>query len=160
MDHPSLGRPPRDLTAGRPAAADRLRAARSRIAGRAIEIAVEGDPTMPERHGELGLRKLLRDTNVMLDQLALAVASGDPSVMKDYGEWVAPIYRRRRVPMDDVIRLAEALRRAVGSVMVPDEQPTADAALDVVIAAFRAHRRLAGDARKRNPILSFLYKGA
>jgi hypothetical protein len=160
MDHPSLGAPPRDLRAGWPAAAGRLRAARSRIAARALEIALDGDPTIRDRHGELGLRKLLRDTNVLLDRLEIALASGDPAVMREYAEWVAPIYRRRRVPLDDMIRLADAIRRAAGSVLMPDEQPPADLALDAAIAAFRAHRRLAGDARKRNPILSFLYKGA
>ena len=35
----------------------------------------------------------------------------------------------------------------------------ADAALDAAIEVFRFHRRLAGDARKRNPILAAIYKG-
>jgi hypothetical protein len=28
------------------------------------------------------------------------------------------------------------------------------------VAALRWHRRLAGDARKRNPVIAFIYKGA
>ena len=35
-----------------------------------------------------------------------------------------------------------------------------DAAIDAAIAVFKWHRRLAGDARKRNPLLAFIYKGA
>jgi hypothetical protein len=35
-----------------------------------------------------------------------------------------------------------------------------DAAIDEAIKVFRWHRRLGGDARKRNALLSFLYKGA
>ena len=35
----------------------------------------------------------------------------------------------------------------------------ADAAIDEAIKVFRWYRRLAGDARKRNPILAALYKG-
>ena len=42
----------------------------------------------------------------------------------------------------------------------PVEQALADAALDAGIAVCRRYRRIAGDARKRNPILAFIYKGA
>ena len=41
-----------------------------------------------------------------------------------------------------------------------EEKVPADAALDEAIAVFSWHRRLAGDARKRNPILAAIYKGA
>jgi hypothetical protein len=40
------------------------------------------------------------------------------------------------------------------------ERGSADAALDTAIERFRWQRRIAGDARKRNRILQFLYKGA
>jgi hypothetical protein len=160
VSHPSLGAPPRDLTAGHPAAADRLRAARKRIGERALGIALERDPTMRERLGELGLRKLLRDSQVMIDRLALAVASGQPVFLGEWAEWVAPIYRRRGVPMDDLIHLLDGLRQASGSVLTLDEVAPAESAIDAAIATFRAHRRLAGDARRRNPILRFIYKGA
>jgi hypothetical protein len=160
MAHPSLGGPPRDLTAGHPLAADRLRAERARHRTRILEIAIERDPTIRDRHGEIGLRKLLRDANGLLDRLALSVASGDPVFMSEYAEWVAPIYRRRRVPMDDLIHLLEGLRRSAASTLAPDERPAADAAIDAGIAVFRWHRRIAGDARRRNPIGQFLYKGA
>jgi hypothetical protein len=160
VSHPSLGAPPRDLSAGHPAAAERLRAASDRIGVRALEIALQGDPTMRDRLGELGLRKLLRDANVLIERLALAMASGDPRAMGEFAEWVAPIYRRRRVPMDDVVNLAEGIRHASSTTLAPEERAPADAAIDAAIAAFRFHRRLAGDARRRNPIARFLYKGA
>jgi hypothetical protein len=37
--------------------------------------------------------------------------------------------------------------------------PPADAALDAAIEVYRWHRRLAGDARKKNAFLQLLYKG-
>jgi hypothetical protein len=52
------------------------------------------------------------------------------------------------------------LRTAFPSVLAPGELPPASEALDAAIDAYRWHRRIAGDARKRNPILAFLYKGA
>jgi hypothetical protein len=38
--------------------------------------------------------------------------------------------------------------------------PALDAAIDEAITVFKWHRRLAGDARKRHPLLAFIYKGA
>jgi hypothetical protein len=160
MTHPSLGGPPRDLSAGYPAAADRLRAARTAIRTRVLEIAIDRDPTLRDRYDEIGLRKLLRDIDGLLDRLALSIASGDPVFMSEYGEWVAPLYRRRRVPMDDLVNLLEGLRLAASSSLAPDERPACDNAIDAGIKVFRWHRRIAGDARKRNPIAAFLYKGA
>ena len=55
-------------------------------------------------------------------------------------------YRRRRVPMDDLIALCEGLRAALPSVLAPGELPPASEALDAAIAAYNWHRRLAGDA--------------
>ena len=115
---------------------------------------------MRERHGELGLRKLLRDTEPLIDRLAIAVAADDRTAVAQWAEWVAPLYRRRRVPMDDLIQLCEGLRLAVPAVLSPAERAPADAALDEVIRVFRWHRRIAGDARKRNRLLQAIYKGA
>jgi hypothetical protein len=56
--------------------------------------------------------------------------------------------------------LCEGLRAAFPSVLTPAELPVASAALDAAIAGYRWHRRLAGDARKRNALLQLLYKGA
>jgi hypothetical protein len=160
VSHPSLGQPPRDLGAAFPQAAERLRRERERIGVRALEVAIERDPSMRERHGEVGLRKLLRDTEALIERLAIAVASGDRMAVASWADWVSIVYRRRAVPMDDLAHLCEGMRRAVASVLSPDEQALAGAALDEAIKVFRWNRRIAGDARKRNRLLSFLYKGA
>ena len=160
MTHPSLGLPPPDMTAGLPAAAARLVAATSRVGARALEIAIADDPTFRDRHDELALRRLLRDTEIYIDRLAKSLASGDPSFARAWADQVAPVYRRRRVSMDDMIRLSEGLRLAVKDVLAPGERPPVDLALDEAIASFRRFRRIAGDARPRNRLLQFIYKGA
>jgi hypothetical protein len=160
VPHPSLGVAPRNLTAGSPAAAARLRAARTDLGARALEVALEHDPSIASRHGELGLRKFLRDTEPLIDRLAIAVAANDPTAVSAWADWVAPLYRRRRVPMDDLVHLCEGLRDAVPAVLTPEELPVAMAALEDAIRVLRWNRRLAGDARKRNRILAAIYKGA
>jgi hypothetical protein len=160
VSHPSLGAPPRDETAGHPAAAARLTDDRRRVGRRTLEIVVDGDPTLRERLGEEGLARLLRDTEILIDRLALAIASDDPTAMSEFAEWVVPVYRRRRVPMDDLIRVVEALRQAAANSLPPEARPAADRAVEAAIAAFKRHRRLAGDARRRNKLLEAIYKGA
>jgi len=160
VSHPSLGLPPPDLRAGFPEAANRLRAARGRVGTRALEVALERDPSIRERHGELGLRKLLRDTEPLIDRLAIALASADRKAIASWADWVAPLYRRRRVPMDDLIQLCDGLRLAAAAVLTPPERVRAGEAIDEAIRVFRWQRRLAGDARKRNRLLAAIYKGA
>ena len=160
MTHPTLGLPPRSLHAGFPDAAARLRAQRSRLAVRALEVAVDGDPTLRVRFDETGLRNLLRDAEVFVDRLALCVAGNDPYWLKEFADMSAPVFRRRKVPMDDVVRLLEALRAGAHGVLNDAETVPADAALDEAVAVYRWYRRLAGDARTRNRILAALYKGA
>ena len=159
VSHPALGLPTTDMTAGFPAGADRIRASRGRLAARGLEVAVDGDPTLRERHGDTGLRHLLRDLDGYLERVARAVASGSPAQVREWAEWVAPVFRRRRVSMDDLIALSEGLRVALAAVLSSEERIVADAALDEGIAVFRWHRGLAGDARKRNRYLFALYKG-
>ena len=159
VSHPALGLPMTDMTAGFPAAADRIRAARARLAAHALEAAVDGDPTMRERHGETGLRHLLRDLDGYLERVARAVASGDPAQVREWAEWVAPVFRRRHVPMDDLIALSEGVRVALAAVLSGDDLAVANAALDAGIAVFHWDRGIAGDARKRNRYLFALYKG-
>jgi hypothetical protein len=152
--------PPRDETAGFPRAADRLRAATARLGARALEIAIERDPTLAERHDELGLRHLLRDTEIFVDRIALAVATDDPSPMLEFADQVVPLYRRRRVPMDDLVQLSEGLRAAMAPLLDGPEADPMHAAINAGIAQMRWNRRIAGDARKRNRLLEFIYKGA
>lgn len=160
MSHPALGLPPLDATAGLPAAAARLRAARQRIASRALEIAIELDPTINEHNDETGVRLLLRDMDILIDEVAESIATSSVAAIHSWAEQASVIYRRRRVPMDNVIALCEGLREASRAVLTPSERPAADAALDTAIERFRWQRRIAGDARKRNRLLQLLYKGA
>jgi hypothetical protein len=129
------------------------------MAARALEVAIDHDPTFRERYDEAGLRGRLHDATLLAQQLAIAVGRDDASSMAEYGEEVTPIYRRKRVPLDDLIRLCEGLRPAMPRTMSDRELASADRGLDAAIGAFRWHRRLAGDARKRNPLLQFIYKG-
>lgn len=159
MSHPSLGLPPPDMTAGRPEAAERLRTASDRLAGRSLEVALANTPGMRERYDEAGLRQRQRDAALMIERVALALASGDTHFTRSYADMVSPLYRRRFVPLDDQIALCEGIRASLPGVLRPDELESAGAALDEAIAVFRWHRRLAGDARKKNAFLQFLYKG-
>jgi len=148
------------MTAGFPDAAARLVAARERVGARALEIAIANDPTFRERYDEVALRQLLRDTDVYIDRLAKSLSISDPSFARTWADAAAPLYRRRRVAMDDLVRISEGLRLAVRSVLAPGEREPVEVALDEAIASFRRYRRIAGDARKRNRLLLFLYKGA
>ena len=160
MSHPSLGQPPRDFTAGSPTGARHIRAAIDRLGARALESAVERDPTLMTRYDELALRERLRDAALLADRIALSVAAGDPAPAREYADWTAPAYRRKRVPLDDIINLLEGLRSALPSVVEGQAGADANAAIDAAIAVYRWNRRLAGDARKRNAFLQLLYKGA
>jgi hypothetical protein len=130
------------------------------LAARALESAVERDPTLMTRYDELGLRERLHDAALLADRIALSVAAGDPAPAREYADWTAPAYRRKRVPLDDVINLLEGLRSALPSVVDGQADADGNAAIDAAIAVYRWNRRLAGDARKRNAFLQLLYKGA
>ena len=160
MSHPSLGRPPLDLTAGSPGAARRIQDAASSLAARALTAALDHDPTLRERNDEIGLRQRLRDAELLAERVALSVAAADPAPAREYADWTAPVYRRKRVPLDDLINLCEGLRAALPAVLEPKELPAAGRAIDEAIAQYRWHRRIAGDARKKNRLLQAIYKGA
>ena len=151
---------PPDMTAGFPDAAARLVAATDTIGARALGDALENTAGMRERYDEHGLRLLLRDTQVMVERVAMSVASGDPLWTREWTDWVAPVYRRRRVPMDDVAAVMQGVRRAAAALLSEDERVPMNAAMDEAIAVLRYHRRFSGDARRRNPIVDAIYKGA
>lgn len=160
VSHPTLGHRPPDMTAAYPADAERLRRATRPVAARALEVAVDLDPTFSSRYDEAGLRHLLRDLETYIDRVTRSVASGDARWAREWAEWVTPVYRRRRIPMDDLITLSEGLRQAAAAIVEAGAREPMDAALDEAIAVFHWHRSLAGDARKRNRVLNFLYRGA
>ena len=78
VSHPSLGLPPVDRSGGLPPIARRLDTRRDALAARALEIAIDRDPTLRERYDEIGMRRLLRDTAALLDRVVEAVAQDDP----------------------------------------------------------------------------------
>jgi hypothetical protein len=159
VSHPSLGKPPRSETAGYPLGAARLRESRSAVAARALEVAIDADPSIRGRYDDAGLRNLLRDTEVLTERLALCVAGDDPYWLAEFADQTATIFRRRGVPMDDVIRLLEGIRSAARGVLSPEEQVAADTAIDEASTVYRWYRQIAGDARKKNSVLAALYKG-
>jgi hypothetical protein len=160
VSHPSLGLPPIDRSAGDPASADAMRAARGRLAQRAIADAGEVDPTFLARYDAAAMAQLRLDVDAMVGRLAESVGANDPGGLARWAEMVVPRFRKKGVSMDDLRLLFDGLRRAAPAVVLPDAMPIVDASIDAANAVFKWHRRLAGDARKRNPILAFLYKGA
>ena len=115
---------------------------------------------MSDRHDEVVRAALLADLEAFVDRLIVAISSGDPGAMATFADLVAVRYRKRKIPMDDVITLCEGLRRAATSAVEPNAERAVDASIDAAIVVFKWHRRLAGDARKRNPFLAYIYKGA
>jgi hypothetical protein len=160
VSHPSLGLPPIDRTAGNPPSADALRLDRARIGARAIAFAGEVDPEFPTRYPPVALAELRLDVDAMVGRLADSVAANDSDGLARWAEMVVPRFRKKGVSMDDLQLLFEGLRRAAPAAVLPEAMPIVDASVDAANAVFKWHRRLAGDARKRNPILAFLYKGA
>jgi hypothetical protein len=159
MSHPSLGLPPPDRSAGQPAAADRLRSARTRLAQIALETTVQLDPSFADRYDELAMRRFLRDYDGHIEQLARALETGEDRFVVQYGEWLVPIMRHRHVPMKDFMLLLDGLRASTLTVL-----STQDAALlrELMVrwqARLKHHQRLAGD-HKGNSIVRFFWKGA
>jgi len=118
------------------------------------------DPDFRARYSDLALRQLLADAEALALALATAVASDDPKVFGALAEQLSPRYRKRHVPLDDVILLCEGLRFGAAATTSPAARASIDAAVDAAAAALRWHRRLGGDARKRNAFIAFIYKGA
>ena len=115
---------------------------------------------MATRHGEVVQQALLADLEAFHDKLVVAVASAEPRVMAQFADLVAVRYRKRKIKMDDVITLCEGLRRSAAAVVDPGAVAVIDESIDQAVAVFKWHRRLAGDALPRNPLLSYIYKGA
>lgn len=159
VSHPSLGQPPRDTNTAWADVARRIRDNGPLLAARALAVAIERDPTLRERYDEIGLRQRLRDAELLAERIAVSVAADDPTAAREYADWTSPMYRRKRVPLDDLINLCEGLRAAISSAVAPGMTAAADVAIDEAIVQYKWHRRLAGDARKRNAFLQFIYKG-
>lgn len=148
------------MTAGDPMSAAALRREHRRIGERALAFAIESDPSFTDRHDEVALADLRLDVDSFVNRLADAVAANQPGRLSRWAENVVPRFRKKAVSMDDLTLLFEGLRRAAPAAVLPDGMPIVDASVAEAIAVFKWHRRLAGDARPRNPILDFIYKGA
>ena len=159
MPHPNLGQPPADIYAGDPAAAARVRHERDRLARLALEATVRLDPTFMERYGEVKLRLFLRDYERHLEQVARALETGNDSFVVNYGEWLVPVYRRRRVPMRDFAVMLLGLLDVASTVLSPDETRSLVELIARWQIRLKHHARLAGD-HKGNPIVRFFWKGA
>ena len=153
---PAAHRPDRRLPGGRGPVAG---ASAGDSAARALEATVQADPTLRERLGETGLRHLLRDTEAWIEASPSAVERrpGAMHALRRPGRGALPPPQRPDGRPDPPRR---GLPRRAPAVLRPDEQASADVALDQAIEVFRWHRRLAGDARKRNRLLQAIYKGA
>ena len=159
MPHPAQGLPPSDATAGHPEIARRLRAAHGRLPGLALQAALRIDPTLRERHDALALRRFLRDYESHLEQLARALASGEPRFVVTYGESSVPVYRRHGVRMNDVVSLLRGLEEAATAVVPGAEAAAVHQVMAAWIERMRHHRRLPGD-HEGNGVVRFLWKGA
>jgi hypothetical protein len=159
MPHPALGVPPSDATAGHPELARRVLASRSRLPALALEAALRSDPGLRERHDELALRRILRDYEGHIDQLARALATGEERYVVQYGEWLVPAYRRRDVRMNDVVTFVEGLRDAVLGIVPAGDAAPVRAVVAAWVERLRHHRRLPGD-HDGNKLVRFIWKGA
>jgi hypothetical protein len=159
MPHPLLGLPPSDATAGSPGAAARLRAGQDRIADLALQATLRLDPTFGERYDELALRRILRDHDRHIEQLARALETGEERHVTEYGEHIVPVYRRRGIRMNDYATILAGLREAALSVLPADDARVAAGLVDRWTQRIRRHRRLPGD-HKGNPLVRFIWKGA
>ncbi len=102
---------------------------------------------MRERYDEIGLRQLLRDAELHRRTGRRLGRGGRPGLAARVRGLDRTVYRRRRVPMDDLIALCEGLRAAVPSVLAPGELPRPTQALDEAIA--RLHAGTAGSPATR-----------
>lgn len=159
MPHPALGLPPADLTPAHTELAARLRASAGRLPELALAAATRVDPTLTERYDEVMLRRFLRDYEGHLEQLARALATGDDRFVVEYGESLVPVYRRRRVRMNDVVSLLRGLEDAALAVVPGHASEPLRALMDAWIERMRHHRRLPGD-HEGNAAVRFIFKGA
>jgi hypothetical protein len=159
MPHPTLGLPPSDVSAGLPQAAARLRANRDRVAQLALQTTVRDADGFSDRYDDDQLRLFLRDYQSHVEQLAKALETGEDYYVTSYGEWLVPVYRRRKVPMADVMAMLAGLQAASATVLSPDEAKAAEDLIVQWVTTLKNHQRLAGD-HKGNSVIRFFWKGA
>jgi hypothetical protein len=147
------------MTAGYAAAAEKLRGAMMRISASALEAAVKADPTVRTRYDEAGLRRFLRDGELLVERLAMCLAGNSDRWLAEYAEWIAPIYRRRGVPLGDLSGLCTGIRETIEPMLTPDEFAVATRALEAATAVLKSRGRIGGDRHKRNALWKWMYRG-
>jgi hypothetical protein len=125
----------------------------------ALKAALRRDPSLAERYDELTLRRLLRDYERHVEQLAQAVATGETRFVTVYAETLVPTYRRRGVRMNDVVTLVRGLEDVAVAGGSAAEADAIRAPMAAWVERLRRHRRLPGDHRG-NPVARFVFKGA
>jgi len=159
MSHPALGLPPDNPSAGRPRAAARLRADRSGLADRALAASLAIDPGLGERHDATMLRLFLRDYQRHIEQLALALETGEDRWVAEHIVGVVPIMRRRHVSMDDFGVLWLGLRDASAATLPVDDGEAVTSIVDAGLKRLHRPAHLPGD-RPRGRITGFIWKAA
>jgi len=147
------------MTAGFPAAADALRRDRAAIAAVALEAAMAADPELRGHFDGAGLVRFRHDAEVLVERLAMCVASDDSRWLTEYAEWIGPVLRRRGVSQWDAVPVCEAIRDVVGKRLSDEESAVAGRSLDAASAVLRKNGRVGGDGHKRNALLKWLYRG-
>jgi hypothetical protein len=157
--HPNLGLAPISMTAGYPEAADKLRRDSLKVAAEALESAMESDSSIGERYDEIGLRRLLRDGELLTERLAMCLSSNETRWLRDFAEWVAPIYRRRGVSLLDLAAICAGIGKAAATRLDAVELEAATRALETATSILVRNSRIAGDRHKRNPLWKWMYRG-
>ncbi len=142
-----------------PGAAARLRSGHARLAADALRAAISRDPSLPIRYDALHLSTFLRDCDRHVLQLAAALEEGRAAPLAEYVRTIIPVFRRRRVPLEDLATMLLGTLDAARSDLPPAEGDAADLVIEAGLARLERPRHLAGD-RPRNPILQFIWKGA
>lgn len=159
MPHPLLGLPPSDIHAGLPEAAARLRAQRARLGQIALEATLNLDPTFAQRYDEMMLRRILRDYDRHIEQLARAMETGEERFVVIYAESIVPAYRRREIRMNDVVTIVNGLREAAQGALSAADAEVMNRYMAAWVARLRRHARLPGD-HKGNKLVRLIWKGA
>ncbi len=142
-----------------PEAAARLRDDRPWLAAEALRAAIRRDPTLETRHDAVHFRRFLRDCDEHVFQLAQALGDGRAGPMAAYVSTIVPVFRRRRVPLEDLGTMLLGTLDAARVALPPAQAEAATLIVEAGLAQLERPRHLAGD-RPRNPILQFLWKGA
>ena len=106
---------PHDVTAGLPEAAARLRANRERASPASrCRTTIRIAPGFDERYDENALRAVPARLRPPHRAARQGARDRRGHFVVSYGEWLVPIYRRRRVPMADFMAMLGGLRDACG----------------------------------------------